>query len=671
MTPPSYSGPVDDGRLLDDLDADQRAAVTTPSTLVAVIAGAGSGKTRVLARRIAYRVASDTAEARHTLALTFTRQAAGELRRRLRAAGVRESIEAGTFHSVALGVMRQRWSDEGRQAPHIVNDRHRLLADVAGSCPLDTIAAERTWCAVRGVEPGDYVAAARTAGRRGAVPPATIAKVLVDYELVKRRRGVVDLDDLLLVLRRELTVDPAFGEVVRWRFRHVLVDEAQDLNPVQYDLLQLLLGPRRDLFLVGDPAQAIYGFNGADPSLLLDVDRHLPGVEVVRLTTNRRCSPQIVAAAGHVLSVSAQAADAVSARDDGPAVEIRAAEDERAEAALVARFVADQPPALLGAGQVAVVARTHEQLAVLRSALDAAGVAVQRQAIPTGSPLAAAVATAVSLTSAAKLRAWSHDVLELAPPAEASSMSASEQAERRVAATALDFLREQPYGDGSGLRSWIATTAPFADHGSDVGVELLTFHAAKGREWHTVVVAGVETGLVPHRTATTVDAKAEEARLLHVAMTRAGDRLLVTYAERRRGYARKPSPFILGLPTDTVPIVAPPPSRSRSDPVAVRTDRLHTWRRTAARAAALLPAQICSDADLAAIAAAPPSSPDELSAIASFGPVTAAQVFEPIRVAPPLDVADRHYGAASRLVSAAPQPKQTVSGRLAYRLASA
>jgi DNA helicase-2/ATP-dependent DNA helicase PcrA len=638
MTRPSYSGLVDDARLLGDLDADQRAAVTTPSTLVAVIAGAGSGKTRVLARRIAYRVASGTADARHTLALTFTRQAAGELRRRLRAAGLRESIEAGTFHSIALAVMRQRWADEGRPAPHIVNDRQRLLADIAGSFPLDTIAGERTWCAARGVEPGDYVGAARNAGRRVAVPPATIAKLLADYEQVKRRRGVVDLDDLLLVLRRELTADPPFGEVVRWRFRHVLVDEAQDLNPVQYDLLQLLLGPSRDLFLVGDPAQAIYGFNGADPSLLIEVDRHLPGVEVVRLPTNRRCSPQVVAAARHVLSVSAQATDAVSSRNDGPPVEIRSAGDERAEAALVARFVAGQPPTLLGAGQVAVLARTHEQLATLRSALDSAGVAVHRQAIPPGSPLAASVATATALGSAAKLRAWSHDVLDLIPPAEVAAMPASEQADRRVAAAALDFLREHPYGDGSGLRSWIATTAPFADRGGDVGVELLTFHAAKGREWHTVVVAGVETGLVPHRTATTVEAKAEEARLLHVAMTRAGDRLLVTYAERRRGYARKPSPFIVDLPIGAAPSVAPPRSESRPDPVAVRTDRLHSWRLTAARAAAMLPAQICSDADLAAIAAAPPSSADELSAIASFGPVTAAQVFEPIRAA--LDAAD-------------------------------
>ena len=453
-----------------------------------------------------------------------------------------------------------------------------------------------------------------------------MARVLADYETTKQRRGVIDVDDLLLVLTRALHADQDYADVVRWRFRHLLVDEAQDLNPVQYELLRLLAVGRNDLFLVGDPAQAIYGFNGADPSLLLDVDRHLRGVEIVRIATNRRSTPQIVAAGMHVLGVSGQRGDAISSRDDGPAVEVRGAGDEHAEAVLVARFIATRPSDLLRSGQVAVLARTHEQLATLQSALVAAGVAVHQQAIPTGSPLAAAVGAATALRSASQLRAWAHDVLESAPPAIGAAMTAHEQADRRVAAAVLEFLREQPYGDGREFRSWIATTAVFTQPGGAVGVELLTFHAAKGREWHTVVVAGVETGLVPHRSATTLDAKAEEARLLHVAMTRAGDHLLVTFAERRRGYARKPSPYIVGLPIEAVPVVAPPALvDQRPDVVALRTDSLQSWRRTAARAAALLPAQICSDADLSAIAAAPPSSPDELSALASFGPVTAAQ----------------------------------------------
>ena len=301
MTAASYSDLVDEAALLGDLDAEQRAAVATPSMLVAVIAAAGSGKTRVLTRRIAYRVAAGTADARHTLALTFTREAAGELRRRLRALGLREWIEAGTFHSVALGLLRQRWIDIGRQAPNITNDRHRLIAGVAAGAPVDAMLVERSWCAARGIDPGDYVVAARAANRRCGVAPATVAKVLADYETLKRRRGVIDLDDLLLVLVGELASDPAYAAAVRWRFRHLLVDEAQDLNPVQHRLLGLLVEGRRDLFLVGDPAQAIYGFNGSDPSLLLDVELHLPGIEVAHLTTNRRCTPQIVAAAAHVL----------------------------------------------------------------------------------------------------------------------------------------------------------------------------------------------------------------------------------------------------------------------------------------------------------------------------------------------------------------------------------
>ena len=185
---------------------------------------------------------------------------------------------------------------------------------------------------------------------------------------------------------------------MRWRFRHVLVDEAQDLNPVQYGLLRLVVAGRNDLFLVGDPAQAIYGFNGSDPSLLVEVERHLPGVEIVRLTTNRRCTPQIVAAGMHVLAVSDQHGDAVSAHDEGPAVEITPPTTS-IEADLVARLVARFPPILRRDGQVAVLGRTHEQLGILRSALVAAGVAVQQQAVPAGSPLAAALSTATAAVS--------------------------------------------------------------------------------------------------------------------------------------------------------------------------------------------------------------------------------------------------------------------------------
>ena len=625
--------------LLGDLDEQQRAAVTTPSTLVAVIAAAGSGKTRVLARRIAYRVATESADARHTLALTFTREASGELRRRLRSLGLRDHVEAGTFHSVALGMLRQRWVDQDKAAPAIISDRERLIAEIADGIPKDVVATERTWSAARGIPAAAYVNAARRVNRKVGVPAERIADALDRYETLKRRRGVIDLDDLLLILSRDLATDSSFADATRWRFRHVLVDEAQDLNPVQYRILDLLTTNRRDLFLVGDPAQAIYAFNGSDPTLLTEVERHLPGIEVVRLTTNRRCTPQVVAAGSHVLRTSGQRSDMVSARADGSPVEVVVAADEADEAALVATLLMRMPPGRIHAGGIAVLARTHQQLHRIRDALTEANVPMRTVAVAPGSALAASVRDATLTTSASQLRAWAHDVLDTPPDAvpiadRVRDSAERDHADRRVAAAVLDFLREQPLGDGFALRAWLASTNPFSDGSHADGVDLLTFHAAKGREWHTVVVTGVETGLVPHRSASTVEGKAEEARLLHVAFTRASDELVVTRAERRRGYARQESPFITGLPIERAePVGIPDRLHRPPDPASLRAAALRAWRVSAARAASLLPDQICSDDDLLAIASTPPTSPEELTSLTTFGPIAAARLFPPIRKA--------------------------------------
>lgn len=637
---------MDAAGLLADLDEEQRLAVTTPSTLVAVIAAAGSGKTRVLTRRIVYRIAEGTADARHTLALTFTREAAGELRRRLRRSGLREPVEAGTFHSIALSVLRQRWVDTDRAVPSIVNDPERLLGEVAEGIALETLRAEHSWSAALGIGAAGYSTAARAAGRRSGTGHDRVAAALERYELLKRRRGVIDLDDLLTMLTADIETDREFAAVIRWRFRHLLVDEAQDLNPAQYRLLRAVLGESRDLFLVGDPTQAIYGFNGSDASVLADVDRHLPGVEVVRLPANHRCTPEVVTAGMHALRVTGQAAESVSARSDTGTVEFVVAADEQDEAARIADIVRGTDRGLVRNGHVAVLARTHHQLGAIRAALDRARVPLRRDALASGTPLAAAVRAAAVLRSASQLRAWAHDIIDLPPVTPGIPAEAAALADRKVAGVVLDFLRDQPLGDGAAFRSWVASTRPFAEPGDADGVELLTFHAAKGREWHTVIVTGVETGLVPHRSATTVDGRAEEARLLHVAFTRASDRLVVTRADRRRGYSRQVSPFVVGLEELTR---ADPPARAPASIVAIvsasmnipvnhRLRRLEEWRESTARATAMLPAQICSDADLAAIAASPPSSASDLVAVTGFGPATAARHFGAIRAA--LDDAD-------------------------------
>ena len=614
-----------DESALAGLDTDQVAAVTTPSTLVAVIAGAGSGKTRVLTSRIAHRVAIGTADPGHTLALTFTREAAGELRRRLRRTGVRERVEAGTFHSVCWHLLRQRWRDLDRQPVSIAEDRERLLTEVATDVPPATLATESAWASARGVDAAGYVDAARAAGRRTGPAPHRIADALAAYQELKRKRGVIDLDDLLALMVRELTSDQLFADSIRWRFRHVHVDEAQDLNPIQFRLLELIVGTNQDLYLVGDPAQAIFGFNGADPSLLSGIADRLEGVEVIRLPTNHRCTPQIVAAGSHVLRAADARGTARAARADGPGVRVVAADDEAHEASLVAAFVRSLDPADVRNGRVAVIARTHEQLSRLEGVLRTAGLPVHRVRRAASTPIGRLVRQAAALPSATRLRAWALDVLD--QPSE-DDADIDREARVTVATAVLDFLREQPAGDGVALRWWLSTAAELmpVEH----GVELLTFHAAKGREWPTVIVAGVETGLVPHRSATTNSAKAEEARLLHVALTRAEDCLVITWSRRRGGYARQPSPLLADLDVE-VPPVTPVPAELRSTEVRTAEQRsfddLRAWRERAARAAGVLPAELCTDGDLAAIAAARPDTPEALASVTGFGMLTATRLF--------------------------------------------
>ena len=618
---------MDPDALVADLDPDQRAAVTTPSQLVAVIAGAGSGKTRVLTRRIAYRIATGTADARHTLALTFTREAAGEMRKRLQRLGMREHVEAGTFHSVMLAVLKQRWADTNRRPSTIVSDRRRLLADALDAEQrhhVPALLAEIDWATARGVTPADYAATARRSGRRPAPGVERAAAAYAAFDTLKRRRGVIDFDDVLSHVIRELRRDADFADALRWRYRHVLVDEAQDLNPLQHAIVDLLRAGRDDLYLVGDPAQAIYGFNGADPTLLVDVERRFPGVEVIRLPVNHRSTPQIVLAGCQVLAAAEQPSDLRSGRGDCEAVTEVATDDERAEIDAVVNAVRRADPNLVRTGEIAVLARTNAQLGPYADALARHGVAVRRSATASGSPLQIAVRGAAALGSASRLRAWAHDVLDDPDTARGDAADDDPPPERRVATAVLEFLRDQPLGDGAGFRAWVATTNPFDDATTD-GVDLLTFHAAKGREWHTVFVTGVETSLVPHKSAHTVAERAEEARLLYVACTRATDRLVLTRAQRRAGYARAVSPFLAQV-TLGPEAPATPPARvraSRPDPLL---DTLRTWRDDAARRANILPSQLCTDRDLRSIAHARPRSADELAAATSFGPITAERL---------------------------------------------
>ena len=295
-------------RLLVGCDPQQREAITTDARPLCVLAAAGSGKTRVLTRRIAWRVNEGTASASYVLALTFTRKAASELRGRLATLGLEEPATAGTFHAVALSELRRLAAERGAPVPVVIASKARLLSSAAGQdvahdrAMLADLASEIEWAQAQCLTPREYPRAAMAKGRPTPCEPAVVTEVWKRYDREKQRRGVLDFDDLLLRCSTELENDAQFAVSARWRFRHLFVDEYQDVNPAQVRLLEAWLGNNDDLCVVGDPDQAIYSWNGSDPRALLDFPQRHPGSLVVRLAVNYRSTDAVQAVASSVLT---------------------------------------------------------------------------------------------------------------------------------------------------------------------------------------------------------------------------------------------------------------------------------------------------------------------------------------------------------------------------------
>ena len=603
---------MDPARLLDGLDAEQIAAVTAPEQPLAIIASAGSGKTTVLTRRIAHRIATGSADAGHVLALTFTRDAANELHRRLRRFDLRTRIEAGTFHAVALRILRDRAEARHERMPNVATDRFRLVADTLANVGLrvDPFGAQTDidWARARRITPERYATMSRRAARRSTIPAARFAEVLAAFEQHKRRRGVIDFDD---ILERTLAAadDPLTAQIVGWRFRHFFVDEAQDLNPLQFAVLESWRQGRPDLCLVGDPRQAIYGWNGADPTLLGEVERTVAGITVRHLSTNYRCSPQVLRAGQAALDAAGIEDLSRPARGDGPSVGAVTCRDERDEAQRVVALVREARGASDATG-VAVLARTNEQLAPLAAALTAAGLRVSTASART--PLERIVGEVARL-SRERMAAWVVDAQEHEDPLR-----------RRVAVEVDRYLTAD---ERSALRPWLERERVFEDlePAADSDVTVATFHAAKGREWDAVVIAGANEGLVPHASATSVAQLGEEARLFYVAMTRARRSLVLTTTEQRRQSRAVPSRWLQAvLDTTLADRPAPPPVRRSAplDPLAA----WKRWRAQVARGALCSEVQICSDRVLADLAARPPRSNEELADALGITPTAAARL---------------------------------------------
>jgi DNA helicase II / ATP-dependent DNA helicase PcrA len=464
----------------------QRSAIEAEDPLLCVMAGAGAGKTRVLTLRVARRVRDGSIDADRALVTTFSRKAAEELRTRLWSLGV-SGVNAGTFHHTALGLLREHRAQRGRPQPQLLPDRRRLLADVVTGDPrrVRALDGEIGWAKARLVTPENYEAEARRAKRRSGINAAQVAEVFVRYEAERSRRRLLDFDDLITACADALAGDAAFADAVRWRTRHLFVDEMQDVNPAQFRLLTALLSDEPDLFVVGDPNQSVYGFNGADPSLLYRLPEILRGTRVIRLDENHRCTPQVVAVATAVLRDSQTDATilgeidaASSSRVDGPVPTVIAHASDADEAAWAAARARRSHTPGRRWSSIAILARTNAQLATVQAAMEAANVPCQ----VAGSDLGPA--------SDVRGGAWRQ---------RADHDDDEEEIE--------EVDRDK--------------------------VVLTTFHRAKGLQWHSVVIIGLSAGLMPLSSARTTEAVDEERRLLYVALTRAEEELWCSWSEGR------------------------------------------------------------------------------------------------------------------------------------------
>jgi DNA helicase-2/ATP-dependent DNA helicase PcrA len=517
----------------------------------------------------------------HLLALTFTRKAAGELRARLRNLGLPAPVTAGTFHAIALSQLRMRAFDEDRDPPAVLDSKARLLGRLlpASATPLPrgthrggrrellaSVAGEIEWAKARLISPERYLESAEAAGRAPLADLPQIAEWFTRYEEEKRHSRLLDFEDLLDRLAQGMAAESAFAAVQRWRFQHFFVDELQDANPAQLRLLDTWLGPREDLFAVGDPCQAIYGWNGADPSAVTTFTSRYPGSTVIELQTNYRSTPQVVAVASAALASGGT--PQVAAGPDGLTPSLIEYPTDLAEAADVASSLRLRHQPGSPWSTCAVLARTNAQLVLFEKALSTAGIPYRGS---VGSAFLARPTVREELDRLDRrvgpeaLAAWLEDIATgrgrddeaAARGGDTGGDNDADDGESELDVAVLarigsDYCALDAAPSASGFLAFLRQTLrddPSAT-ASD-GVDLLTFHRAKGLEWQLVFVTGIEDGLVPIAHARTSAAREEERRLLYVALSRATSELHCSWSRERsfgrRRSRRQPSPFLAAV----------------------------------------------------------------------------------------------------------------------------
>jgi DNA helicase-2/ATP-dependent DNA helicase PcrA len=675
-------------RLLSGLDEEQREVATTLHGPLCVLAGAGTGKTRAITHRIAYGVHSGVYQPQRLLAVTFTARAAAEMRSRLRDLGA-GGVQTRTFHAAALRQLQYFWPHAvGGQLPGLLEHKAQAIAEAArrlritlDRAAIRDLASELEWAKVSMITPSTYLEAAKGRGEPGGLQPTAVARLFQAYEDVKLDRNLIDFEDVLLITVGILQEDPKVAAEVREQYRHFVVDEYQDVSPLQQRLLELWLGGREELCVVGDASQTIYSFTGATSAHLLEFGQRFPDAKIVKLVRDYRSTPQVVDLANRLLAArrsGGPAADRLWAeplqltaqQPTGPEPEFTECSDDEAEAAVVARRIGQLVRAGTQPKDIAVLFRTNGQSEAFEQALASAGIGYQlrggerffnrrevRDAVAQLRTAARSQPAGVALGQAVR------DVLSSLGYADEPPSGSGATRERWESLSALVSLADElsaGRGEEFGMPEFVLELheRASAQHAPAVqGVTLASLHAAKGLEWDAVFLVGLSEGLVPISFADTPVTVDEERRLFYVGITRARQFLHLSWSLSRTpgGRAhRRPSRFLDGLRPGSVRTTAGieggSGSRRRREyrgPAVCRVcgsvlesgaerkvgrcadcppsydeatfESLRGWRLEQARAADVPAFVIFTDATLTAIAEAKPASLAELANVAGVG----------------------------------------------------
>ncbi|MFW3387142.1 UNVERIFIED_CONTAM: ATP-dependent helicase [Kocuria sp. CPCC 205274] len=571
-------------RILAGLDPEQREVATTLRGPVCVLAGAGTGKTRAITHRIAYGIATGVYTPQKVLALTFTARAANEMRNRLRELGA-AGVQTRTFHAAALRQLQYFWPQAvGGPLPGLVEHKARLITEAAQNMRLSTdraavrdLAAEIEWAKVSMLTPDTYPT--RAAGREMPLnyDVRTVQRLYQSYEELKTDRHLIDFEDVLLLTVAVLEEDERVAATVREQYRHFVVDEYQDVSPLQQRLLDAWLGGRDDVCVVGDASQTIYSFTGATSRHLLEFPARHPQARVIELVRDYRSTPQVVETANRLLAARRPARGStpgawatplrlVAQRPDGPPPSWNEYADDEAEAAGTAARIRDLVDDGVPASEIAVLFRTNGQSQAFETALAEAGIGFQLRGTERFFNRPEVKQAVVQLRTAARAAEASdeptrlvRDILSSLGYSDRAPRSTGAVRERWESLAALVSLADRMAAEAA------AREEPFVlpDFAAELerrmaqqdapvmnGVTLASLHSAKGLEWDAVFLAGLSEGLMPIGFAETADEIDEERRLLYVGITRAREHLVLSWTLSRTPGGRptrKPSRFLDAL----------------------------------------------------------------------------------------------------------------------------